>query len=58
MGLGQFEHIDERKLDDNADYVLVYLFLVEPGARIVRFSTGGSADRADDLTEENLVAPD
>ncbi len=34
------------------------LFLVDPGARITAFSTGGDSTRRDDLTGENLVAPD
>lgn len=55
-GLGKFQRIKDSDLMD--DYELVLLFLVEPGARITRFTTGGSADRADDLESENLVAPD
>lgn len=54
-GLGKFDTIKDRHLKD--DYQLVFLFLVDPGARIVSFSTGGSASRKDDLRGENLVAP-
>ncbi len=53
--LGDFDRIREREL--KADDQFVLLFLVDPGARITRFSTGGDATRADDLTSENLVAP-
>ena len=55
-GLGAFSKIDETKLQ--GDYEFVLLFLVDPGARITSFSTGGDASRADDLSGENLVAPD
>ena len=55
-GLGAFRKIDETKLKDDYEYVL--LFLVDPGAKIVSFSTGGDATRRDDLTGESLVAPD
>ncbi len=54
-GLGKFSRIDEKKLQPSDQLVL--LFLVDRGARIVSFSTGGSASRRDDLTTENLVAP-
>ncbi len=54
-GLGAFNSIDESKLTATDQFVL--LFLVDPGARIVSFSTGGSASRQDDLTADNLVAP-
>ena len=53
--LGKFDGIDEKKLKPGDEYVL--LFLVDPGARIVAFSTGGAATRKDDLRAENLVAP-
>lgn len=55
-GLGQFKQIKDRHL--KKDYELVLLFLVEPGATITSFSAGGSAQRRDDLSGENLVAPD
>ena len=55
-GLGEFRKIDDTKL--KGDYAYVLLFLVDPGAKITSFSTGGSATRADDLSAENLVAPD
>ncbi len=55
-GLGKFDRIAERKLAPSDTFAL--LFLVDPGARIVAFSTGGAASRRDDLSHENLVAPD
>ncbi|MCH8148063.1 MAG: hypothetical protein IH987_08745, partial [Planctomycetes bacterium] len=55
-GLGQFKQIKDRHL--KKDYELVLLFLVEPGATIMSFSAGGSAQRRDNLSGENLVAPD
>ncbi|MGB0716486.1 MAG: hypothetical protein ACPGXK_11440 [Phycisphaerae bacterium] len=54
-GLGKFSKIKDRDL--KGDYILYYLFLVDPGAEIVTFSTGGAATRADDLSDQNLVAP-
>jgi hypothetical protein len=54
-GLGKFNRIDERKLKPDDRFAL--LFLVDPGARIVSFSTGGAASRQDDLAADNLVAP-
>lgn len=54
-GFGKFDRIKDDDL--KGDYQFVLLFLVDPGKQIVGFSTGGSASRADDLTEENLVAP-
>jgi hypothetical protein len=56
-GLGPFDRIKEDR-DLKGDYEFVLLFLVDPGARIKRFSTGGSATRAEDLTTENLIAPE
>ena len=53
--MGQFERIKERDL--KGDYLLVLLFLVDPGVQITAFSTGGEATRKDDLSTENLVAP-
>lgn len=53
--LGKFDRIREKEL--KADDQFVLLFLVDPGAHITKFSTGGEATRADDLTVENLVAP-
>ena len=55
-GLGKFEHIKEDQLKPTDQFVL--LFLVDPGAHIKSFSTGGDATRQDDLTNDNLVAPD
>ncbi len=54
-GLGKFNRIKENDLKRGDD--IVFLFLVDPGARIVSFSTGGAASRSDDLASENLVAP-
>lgn len=54
-GVGEFSQIKDRHF--KGDYTLVYLFLVDPGATITDFSTGGSATRADDLRSANLVAP-
>lgn len=53
--LGKFDRIREKEL--KADDQFVLLFLVDPGAHITKFSTGGEATRADDLAVENLVAP-
>ncbi|MCK4660071.1 MAG: CvpA family protein [Phycisphaerae bacterium] len=39
------------------DYTLVYLYLIDPGAKLTRFSTGGSSSRSVDLSTMNLVAP-
>ena len=55
-GLGKFSRIQEKNLGPQDTFAL--LFLVDPGARITAFSTGGDATRRDDLTSENLVAPD
>ncbi len=54
-GVGQFDKIKERHL--SGDYALVFLFLVDPGAKIVSFSTGGGDARKQDLAEDNIVAP-
>ncbi len=54
-GVGKFRRIDEKNLKTDDEFIL--LFLVDPGVRIVSFSTGGSASRQDDLTGENLIAP-
>ncbi len=54
-GLGPFRRI--RDADLAGDYELVLLFLVDPGAQIKYFSTGGSNARRDDLSGEGLTAP-
>lgn len=55
-GLGKFDKINEqRDLKPTDNFVL--LFLVEPGAEIVSFSSGGSASREDDLRPDKLIAP-
>ncbi len=53
--IAPLREVNENNLKPDDDYVL--LFLVEPGATIVTFSTGGDATRRDDLVGENLVAP-
>ena len=55
-GIGKFTRINEKNL--KADDTFVLLFLVDPGARIKTFSTGGAATRKDDLTLSDLVAPE
>jgi len=50
-----FDRIKDSHL--KGDYAFVLLFLVNPGANITSFSSGGEASRADDLTGENLTAP-
>ncbi len=54
-GVGKFDKIKDADL--KGDYQFVLLFLVDPGERIISFSTGGDATRRDDLTSEDLVAP-
>ena len=54
-GIGEFTRVNEKNLKSDDTFVL--LFLVDPGARIVSFSTGGAASRKDDLTGSRLVAP-
>ncbi len=54
-GLSEFHRIKEQHF--TGEYQLVLLFLVEPGARLVSFTSGGSASRQEDLTDQNLVAP-
>jgi hypothetical protein len=39
------------------DHGLVLLFLVRPGAQITGFSSGSEITRAEDLSGENLTAP-
>ena len=52
----QFQRIRDRHLA--GDYTLVFLYLIDPGVQVVKFSTGGSSSYAQDLTQMNLVAPD
>ncbi len=54
-GVGKFNKLKDRHFE--GDYQFVLLFLVEPGAEIDYFTTGGAASRRDDLLGENLVAP-
>ncbi len=53
--VGKFSRIDESKLQPDEEFVL--LFLVDPGVRIVSFSSGSQTAGRDDLTGDNLVAP-
>lgn len=53
-GLGAFSRVKENNLQ--ASDQLVLLFLVDPGAEIVSFSTGDES-RAEDLRAQTLVAP-
>ncbi|MCO6436476.1 MAG: CvpA family protein [Phycisphaerae bacterium] len=55
-GIGPFQEIQDSHL--TGDYQLVLLFLVDPGVKITAFSTGGSASRREDLSGENIVAPE
>jgi len=55
-GLGAFDKIDEKDL--KRDDEIVFLFLVDPGVQIVKFNTGGSSSREEDLRSQNLKAPD
>ena len=54
-GLRKLSRIQKRHLDDDAD--VVFLFLIDPGVKIEYFSTGGRANRRDDLRGDDLVAP-
>lgn len=57
-GIGRMRPFDRIKSDHlKGEYGYVLLFLVKPGAHITAFSSGGDATRADDLTAENLKAP-
>ncbi len=55
-GITQFSKIKDRHLRKDAQ--IFFLFLVDPGVKVIQFSTGGRANRADDLESENLVAPE
>ncbi len=54
--LGPFKTVKNTHLKNEYEFVL--LFLVDPGVQITSFSTGGEANRRDDLRAENLRAPD
>ncbi len=57
-GAGRMRPFDRiKEADLKGEYSLVLLFLVQPEAHIVAFSSGGDATRADDLKDENLIAP-
>lgn len=53
--LQPFDRIKDTHL--KGEYGLVLLFLVKPGAKITGFSSGSDATRAEDLSGENLTAP-
>ena len=55
-GIREFTRIKDRHLRGSS-YRLVYLFLVEPGARLTEFTTGAGR-RPTDLRDLNLTAPD
>jgi len=54
-GLGPFSRVKNTHLEK--DHELVLLFLVNPGATIVSFSSGSEATKSEDLGADNLVAP-
>lgn len=53
--IGPWSKLNERQL--RGDYTYVLLYLVEPGARLVRFTTGGGRVQPVDLGNMDLVAP-
>jgi hypothetical protein len=53
--LGAFSKVKEEDL--KADDQFYLLFLVDPGVQITGFSTGGPSTQREDLTSQNLVAP-
>jgi hypothetical protein len=55
-GIRDFKQVKKRHLEGK-DYRLAYLFLVEPGAKLTKFTTG-QGRRPTDLQRDNLVAPD
>ena len=54
-GVRPWSKLSEARLE--RDYTYVYLYLVEPGAKLVRFSTGGGGVRDTDLNGAELTAP-
>jgi len=54
-GSGAFREIKQRHLEQ-PDTSLVYLYLIDKGRKVVRFTTGTAANSAVDLDQENLVA--
>ena len=49
------------KMRDNflhGDYTYAFLYLIEPGAKLARFNTGGSGFGTHDLAQLNLAAPE
>ncbi len=54
-GIQPWERLRENRLQ--GDYTYVLLYLINPGAKLVGFSTGGGGAQAVDLTDRNLVAP-
>lgn len=55
-GTTKFQRV-KRHHFDRGNYELVYLFLVEPGTKLTKFTTG-QGRRPTDLQRDNLVAPD
>jgi hypothetical protein len=53
--IGPWARLKKSHVQRATTYMLLYL--VEPGTRLVSFSTGGSAMQAVDLSEADLVAP-
>jgi hypothetical protein len=56
-GTSPFKRILDRHMQGDS-YKLVYLFLIDPGAEIVRFQTGSAASPAEDLKGVVPKAPD
>ncbi|MHC4235516.1 MAG: hypothetical protein ACYSUQ_10410, partial [Planctomycetota bacterium] len=54
-GVRRFTEIKDRHLKQG-DTTLVYLYLIDEGRKVVRFTTGSSASRAVDLSDDDLVA--
>lgn len=54
-GVGRFTEIKRRHLEQG-DTTLVYLYLIDEGRQVIRFSTGSSGRGAVDLTDDDLVA--
>ncbi len=54
-GVRPWEKLTENRLQ--GEYTYVFLYLVAPGAKLVKFSTGGGGVAAVDLSTMNLTAP-
>lgn len=55
-GLGPFSRVKDAHLQKDHDLVL--LFFVDPGVSILSFSSGSEATKSEDLSADNLVAPE